>query len=58
VIGPLASRQVRVRSLDAGTAQKAMFEPESFRRDNEQVEIEGGELVLDMAPYATVRIDV
>jgi len=47
-----------VRSLDAGTAQKAMLEPESFRRDGEQVEIEGGELVLDMAPCATVRIDV
>jgi len=58
VIGPLASRQAWVRSLDAGTAQKAMLEPESFRRDGEQVEIEGGELVLDMAPCATVRIDV
>jgi hypothetical protein len=35
-----------------------MFEPESFRRDTQQVEIEGRELVLEMAPYATVRVDV
>lgn len=58
VIGPLAARQVSLRSLDESTVQQAMFEPESFRRSSQQVEVQGGELVLDMAPYATVRIDV
>ena len=58
VLSPLVAEQVAVRSLDASTAQKAMFEPESFRRDTQQVEIEGRELVLEMAPYATVRVDV
>ena len=58
VIGPLAAGQVSVRSLDTGTAQQAMFEPESFRQNWRQVEIQNSELILDMAPYATVRIDV
>src|SRR2546430_1370001 len=58
VISPFAAGQVSVRSLDTGTAQKAMFEPESFRQNWRQVEIQSRELILDMAPYATVRIDV
>ena len=58
VVSPLVTEQVALRSLDANTAQKAMFEPESFRRDTQQVEIEGRELVLEMAPYATIRVDV
>jgi D-apionolactonase len=57
VIGPLTAGQVSVRSLDASTVQQAMFEPESFRQNRKQVEVQSGELVLDMAPYATVRID-
>jgi hypothetical protein len=35
-----------------------MFEPEHFRQGGDQVEVQGGTLVLDMAPYATVRIDL
>jgi hypothetical protein len=35
-----------------------MLEPESFRQRSEQAEVSGGELALDLAPYATVRIDV
>jgi hypothetical protein len=58
VISPFAAGQVSVRSLDTGTAQNAMFEPESFRQNWRQVEIQSRELILDMAPYATVRIDV
>jgi hypothetical protein len=38
--------------------QMAMFEPESFRKNWRQMEIQKGELSLDLAPYATVRIDV
>jgi hypothetical protein len=58
VIGPLGADRVSARSLDVNTAPQAMFEPESFRQNWRQIEIQSGELVLDMAPYATVRIDV
>src|SRR6266581_3609086 len=58
VIGPFTSGRARIRSLDANTAQQAMFEPERFRQGGDQVEMQGGTLVLDMAPYATVRIDL
>jgi hypothetical protein len=58
VIGPLAAGQTSARSLDTVTAQQAMFEPESFRKNWRQVEIQNSELILDMAPYATIRIDV
>ncbi len=58
VIGPLADNEVAARSLDASTAHQAMFEPESFRQNWRQIEIQNRELVLDMAPYAVVRIDV
>ena len=58
IIGPLAVDKVSLRSLDARSVQEAMLEPESFRQRREQAEVSGGELALDLAPYATVRIDV
>jgi len=59
VIGPLGAEHVSVRSLDASTALQAMFEPESFRQNWRQMEVQkNGELTLEMAPYATVRIEV
>ncbi len=58
MISPLGAGQAWMRNLDASTAYKAMFEPESFRQKRKQVEIRGGELALDMAPYSTIRIDV
>jgi D-apionolactonase len=57
VIGSLAGRQVWLRSLDASTAHEAMFEPENFRQDRQPAQVQNNELTLDMAPYATVRID-
>jgi hypothetical protein len=57
IIGPLAVDRVSLRSLDAQSVQEAMLEPEKFRQRREQVEVLGGELALDLAPYATVRID-
>lgn len=57
IIGPLGADQVSARSLDASTAAQAMFEPERFRQNWRQIELLNRELVLDMAPYATVRID-
>ncbi len=58
VIGRLGAGQAWVRNLDASTAREAMFEPEGFRQQRKQVEAQGGELVLDMAPYSTTHIDV
>jgi hypothetical protein len=58
IIGPLAVDRVSLRSLDARSVQEAMLEPETFRQRREQAEVSGGELALDLAPYATVRIDV
>jgi hypothetical protein len=57
-IGPLAAQQVWLRSLDAGTGQEAMLEPERFRQRMSQVMVQDGQLTLDLEPYATVRIDV
>lgn len=58
MISPLGAGQVWMRNLDASTAYEAMFEPENFRQKRKQVKIRGGELVLDMAPYSTTRIDI
>ena len=58
VISSLGAEQVWMRNLDTSTAYEAMFEPESFRQNWRQVEIQSRELILDMAPYATVRIDL
>ena len=58
MIDPLAVDSVLLRSLDAQSVQEATLEPEKFRQRREQVEVSGGELALDLAPYATVRIDV
>ena len=57
-ISPLAVDSFSLRSLDAQSVQEAKLEPESFRQRREQREVSGGEPVLDLAPYATVRIDV
>ncbi|MFL5707252.1 MAG: hypothetical protein ACJ8AG_31185 [Ktedonobacteraceae bacterium] len=56
VIGPLAFEQVSLRVLDASTAQQAMFDPSGFRQHWRQLEVQGGEIVLDLAPYATACI--
>jgi hypothetical protein len=58
VIGLVEASSASVRSLDVRTANQSMFEPESFRKNWRQMEIQKGELSLDLAPYATVRIDV
>lgn len=57
VIGPLAGTQVWLRSLDAGTAREAMFEPERFHQAKQQAQLQDHELALEIAPYATLRVD-
>jgi hypothetical protein len=44
----------RLRRLDMESAERADFEPETFRSSRERVQLDG----LELAPYATVRIDV
>ncbi len=58
VLGTLATSQVSLRSLDAQTVQEAMLQPERFRQQWKQTEVRDKELILDLAPFATVRIDV
>ncbi len=58
VIDSLPAGRVAARRMDASNAQEAMQNPEAFRQRREMVDVVGGELVLDLAPFATVRIDV
>ncbi len=58
VIDSLPAGQAVLRSMDASNALEAMQYPESFRQRRERVNVVGGELALDLAPYATVRIDI
>jgi hypothetical protein len=49
---------VRVRHLDERNAEEAMRDPETFRaRAGERLDSQGGELRLDLLPYALARID-
>jgi hypothetical protein len=63
-IGPLpagsggAQREVRLRRLDATSAPEALFAAERFRQRWDQVVLQHGELLLELAPYAVVRLAV
>lgn len=58
VIDALPAGRVAVRSLEASNAQEAMQNPEAFRQRKEEISVVSGQLALDLAPYAIVRIDV
>lgn len=57
VIGPLHARSLSLRKLDEQSIQEAILTPDTFRQHRQQVETQAGELVLDLAPYAIIRID-
>ncbi len=57
VIGPLHATSLSVRTLDEHSIREATLTPETFRQHRQQVQTQGGELVLDLAPYAIIRID-
>ena len=57
VIGPIHASSLSLRTLDEQSMREATLTPETFRQHRRQVETQGGELVLDLAPYAIVRID-
>jgi hypothetical protein len=58
VIDSLPAGQAALRSMNASNVLEAMQHPEAFRQRRVVVDVVGGELALDLAPYATVRIDV
>jgi hypothetical protein len=57
-IGPLQDQNVSTRRLDTSTALNAMFKPDRFRAERESMVVRRGELNLNLAPYAVIRIDV
>ncbi len=57
VIGPLHAHSLSLRTLNEQSMREATLTPETFRQQRQQVETQGGELVLDLAPYAIIRID-
>jgi hypothetical protein len=57
VVAPLARNEVRVRRLDEETAALAADEPEQFRGRGETLTAPGGELALELPPFAVARVD-
>jgi hypothetical protein len=56
-VGPIAAKQVQARVLDETTVRTARSEPESFRASGTRRPVEGGRVVLQLAPYAIARLD-
>lgn len=57
-IGPLPPGPRRIRTLDAGSVETAMFEPERFRAVETALENEGDIAEMALEPYATVSLRV
>jgi hypothetical protein len=57
MLGPLGTERVRLRHLDGRSAPFAMHDPERFRATAESARVEASELLLELAPYAVVRLD-
>jgi D-apionolactonase len=55
-VGPLGMERVSVRLLDAESAPKAMRDPETFRSMTQPLPINGGELELELPPFALAWI--
>jgi hypothetical protein len=57
-LGRYPASEVALRVLDEHTAELARDDPEAFRRHRERHVVEdSGQLQLELAPYAVVRID-
>ena len=57
-VGPLGMERASVRLLDAESAPKAMRDPETFRSMTQPLPINGGELELELPPFAIAWIGV
>jgi len=55
-VGPLGMERASVRLLDAESAPKAMRDPETFRSTTQPLPINGGELELELPPFALAWI--
>ncbi len=55
-VGPLGMERASVRLLDAESASKAMRDPETFRSVTRPLPINGGELELELPPFALAWI--
>ena len=56
VVRGLGAERVHVRRLDESTAEHAMVDPAAFRRGGAEEPSPGGELRLELAPYAVARV--
>ena len=56
VVRGLGAERVHVRRLDESTAEDAMVHPAAFRRGGAEEPSPGGELRLELAPYAVARV--
>jgi D-apionolactonase len=56
-LGPLATSEAAVRSLDEETARQAGDDPAAFRSSRERRPVADGALALELPPYAVVRVD-
>jgi hypothetical protein len=56
VLRGLGAERVHVRRLDESTAENAMVHPAAFRRGGSEEPSPGGELRLELAPYAVARV--
>lgn len=57
-VGPISGTRARVRRLNEATAAAAMFEPEQFLGEWGTARLQGQALLLTLAPYETIRVDV
>ncbi len=57
-VGPLGMERASVRLLDAESAPKAMRDPETFRSMTKPLPISGGELELELPPFALAWIGI
>ncbi len=56
VLRGLGAERVHVRPLDESTAEEAMVDPAAFRDGGAERPSPGGELRLELAPYAVARV--
>jgi hypothetical protein len=57
-IAPVPPGRADVRRLDETTVQAAMFQPIAFRARHATMEIQDRRLRLELAPYATLRVEL
>jgi hypothetical protein len=57
-VGPLPDGRAAIRRLHAANALQALTDPASYRAMAEPLDVQGGELNLELAPFEIARIDL